>query len=150
MGLKVGLDFGTSNSGVAVSDGQQVRLLPIDQQNVLPELVKTILYITRDYEHFIGQEAVALYYRHNVNRLRRFVKKRVGEIEYRGADMFYVRDVYTYVDELRPGRLLQFIKTALRTESFEGTQIFDRYYTVSEIITVYLRQLKQRAEALLG
>jgi molecular chaperone DnaK (HSP70) len=58
MGLKVGLDFGTSNSGVAISDGEHVRLLPIDRQNVLPEVVKTILYITKDYEHYIGQEAV--------------------------------------------------------------------------------------------
>jgi hypothetical chaperone protein len=154
MGLKVGLDFGTSNSGVAVSDGQQVRLLPIDQQNVLPEVVKTILYITRDYEHFIGQEAVALYYRHNVNRLRRYVKKRVGEIEYRGADMFYVRDVYTYVDELRPGRLLQYLKTALRKtggpSGYLGTQVFERYYRVSDLIKVYLSSLKSRAEQILG
>ena len=43
MSVKVGLDFGTSNSGVAVSDGQQVHLLPIDPQNVLPEVIKTIL-----------------------------------------------------------------------------------------------------------
>ena len=48
-------------------------------------------------------------------RARRFVKKRVGEVEYRGADMFYVTDVYAYVDELAPGRLLQYLKTALRT-----------------------------------
>src|SRR5512134_1954008 len=114
MSLSVGMDFGTSNSGVAVSDGQQVRILPIDRRNVLPEVVKTILYITRDYQHYIGQEAVELYYRHNVNRLRRFVKKWAGEIDFRGADMHYVRDIYVYVDELQPGRLLQFIKTALR------------------------------------
>src|SRR5512133_7467 len=113
MPLSVGIDFGTSNSGVAISDGHQVRLLPIDQKNVTPEVVKTILYITRDYKAAIGQEAVELYYRHNVNRPRRFVKKRAGELEYRGADLFYVTDVYVYVDELQPGRLLQYIKTAL-------------------------------------
>lgn len=149
MGLKVGIDFGTSNSGVAVFNGRQLRLLPIDRQNVMPEVIKTILYITRDYKHHIGQEAVELYYKHNVNRLRRFVKKWVGEIDYRGSDMFYVRDIYTYVDELKPGRLLQFIKTALRSEHYDGTQVFDQYYTITDIITVYLRELKQRAEALL-
>jgi len=60
MGVKVGLDFGTSNSGVAVYDGKQVRLLPIDRQNILPEVVKTILYLTRDGQAYIGQEAVEL------------------------------------------------------------------------------------------
>lgn len=149
MGLNVGIDFGTSNSGVAVSDGSRVMLLPVDEKNLVPEVVKTILYITKDHKTYIGQEAVELYYRHNVNRQRRFVKKWVGEIEFTGAELYYVRDVYTYVDELKPGRLLQFIKTALRSETFTGTQIFDRYYTVGDIIMIYLRELKRRAEALL-
>jgi len=149
MGLKVGIDFGTSNSGVAIYHGDRVNLLPIDQKNVMPEVVKTILYITKDYKFTIGQEAVELYYRQNVNRLRRYVKKWVGEIDYRGADMHYVRDVYTYVDELMPGRLLQFIKSALRSVGYEGTQIFDRYYTLIDIISTYLGELKRRAEALL-
>lgn len=149
MSIKVGIDFGTSNSGVAISDGSRVHILPIDQGYTAPEVIKTILYITRDYKHVIGQQAVELYYRQNVNRLRRYVKKWVGEIEYRGADMYYVRDVYVYVDELRPGRLLQFIKTALRSGSYEGTQVFDRYYTLVDIIMVYLKELKRRAEDLL-
>lgn len=150
MGLNVGIDFGTSNSGVSIYRDGNIRILPIDQKNITPEVVKTILYITRDDKSYIGQEAVELYYRHNVNRLRRFVKKRVGEIEYRGSDMFYITDVYAMVDELMPGRLLQYLKTALRTEGFDGTWIFDKYYTVEDLITVYLRHLKSRAEELLG
>ncbi|MEA4908520.1 MAG: Hsp70 family protein [Anaerolineaceae bacterium] len=154
MSRKVGIDFGTSNSGVAVSDGRQVTVLPIDRQNVIPEVVKSILYITRDVHGrspvYVGQEAIELYYKHNVNRLRRFVKQRAGEVEYFGGDMFYVTDVYVYVDELQPGRLLQYIKTALRSEDFEGTQIFDRYYSVVDITALYLGSLKQRAEDLLG
>ncbi len=152
MGIKIGLDFGTSNSGVAVSAGQRVRVLPLDRKNILPEVVKTILYITKDYECSIGQEAVELYYRHNVNRQRRYVKKWAGEIEYHGAEMSYVRDVYVYVDELRPGRLLQYLKTALRkgTGKYSGTQIFERYYTVSELVQAYLSLLKKRTEEELG
>ncbi len=92
MSLKVGIDFGTSNSGVAVYDGQQVRLLPVDPKNVLPEVIKTVLYITKDYRTYLGQEAVETYYRDNVNRQRRFVKKWAGEIEVRGADMLSIID----------------------------------------------------------
>jgi len=149
MSLNVGIDFGTSNSGVAVYRDGKVHVLPIDGKNIVPEVVKTILYITRDYQHFIGQEAVELYYKQNINRQRRFVQKWTGEIDYRGADMHYVRDIYTYVDELQPGRLLQFIKTALRSEKYQGTQVFERYYYLSDIIAGYLRLLKQRAEELL-
>jgi len=150
MSLKVGIDFGTSNSGVAVYDGQHVRLLPVDPKNVLPEVIKTVLYITKDYRASIGQEAVETYYRDNVNRQRRYVKQWAGEIDVRGADMFYVRDIYVYVDELKPGRLLQYLKTALRKDGYAGTQIFERYYTVSDLAKTYLSLLKQRAEDVLG
>jgi hypothetical chaperone protein len=150
MGRRVGIDFGTSNSGVAVSDGRQVRVLPLDPKNPAPEVVKSILYITRDYKVTIGQEAVELYYKHNINRPRRFVRKRAGELEYRGADVFYVTDVYVTVDELQPGRLLQYIKTALRSQDYNGTQIFDRYYSIVDIVGLYLTGLKERAEKLLG
>ena len=150
MSVKVGIDFGTSNSGVAVYDGRQVHLLPVDPKNVLPEVIKTVLYITREYRAFIGQEAVEHYYRDNVNRQRRYVKQWAGEIDVRGADMFYVRDIYVYVDELKPGRLLQYLKTALRKDGYAGTQIFERYYTVGDLAKTYLDLLKQRAEAALG
>lgn len=150
MSVKVGLDFGTSNSGVAVYDGQRVRLLPVDPRNVLPEVIKTVLYITRDYRPSIGQEAVEHYYRDNVNRQRRFVRQWTGEIDVYGADMHYVQDVFVYVDELQPGRLLQYLKTALRKEKYEGTQIFERYYTVGDLAKTYLSLLKQRAEEVLG
>lgn len=147
---KVGIDFGTSNSGVAFYQDGKVHFLPIDRKNVVPEVVKTILYITNDQTVSIGQEAIETYYRHNINRQRRFEKRWVGEIDVRGADMYFVRDVYVLVDVLKPGRLLQFIKTGLRSDGYEGTMIFERYYTLEEIISVYLRELKKRAENLLN
>ncbi len=167
MSLKVGLDFGTSNSGVAVYDpaktagGQQVKVLPLDRQNLLPEVVKSVLYITRDYQCSIGQEAIRQYYLHNVGRPRRYVRQWAGEIDVVGADMHFVRDVYVYVDELKPGRLMQYLKTALRKNKpggfapankggAGGTQVFERWYKVGELVQIYLGQLKTRAEALLG
>ena len=150
MTIKVGIDFGTSNSGVAVYDGQRVQLLPVDPKNVIPEVIKTVLYITRDYRTSIGQEAVEHYYRDNVNRQRRFVKQWAGEIDVYGADMHYVRDIFVYVDELKPGRLLQYLKTALRKEGYEGTQVFERYYTVGDLAKTYLSLLRERAEDVLG
>ena len=150
MSLKVGIDFGTSNSGVAVYHGQHVQLLPVDPKNILPEVIKTVLYITRDYRTSIGQEAVENYYRDNVNRQRHFVKQWTGEIDVYTSDMHYVQDVFVYVDELQPGRLLQYLKTALRKEKYEGTQIFERYYTVGDLAKTYLSLLKKRAEDVLG
>ncbi len=149
-GKRVGIDFGTSNSGVAWYDGTHVHLLPLEPGSSSPEVVKSILYITRDDQPFIGQEAISLYYKNNVDRPRRFVKKRSGELEYRGSDMFYIRDIFVLVDELLPGRLLQYLKTGLRSDGYNGTQVFDRYYELHTLIKTYLITLKQRAEAALG
>jgi hypothetical chaperone protein len=154
MSQRVGLDFGTSNSGVALVSGGKVHVLPLDPDNLVPEVVKTILYVTRDGQAYVGQEAVALYYEHNVGRPRSYVKKWVGEVDYHGGDMHYVRDVYTYVDELAPGRLLQYLKTALRTTGYEGTRIFERFYSPADLAGLrseeHTSELKARAEARLG
>lgn len=153
MGQKVGLDFGTSNSGVAIYTGGQVRLLPIDPLNVLPEVVKTILYVTREYQHFIGQEAIELYYQHNVNRIRRYEKRWAGAVRVIASEVDYMHDVFVDVDVLKPGRLLQYLKTILRkgtgSADIAGTQMFERYYTVTDLVQAYLQVLKSRAEDLL-
>jgi hypothetical chaperone protein len=149
-GLHIGLDFGTSNSGVAVYDGSRLRMLPMDRNNVMPEVIKSVIYITRDYQQYIGQQAINVYYRDNIDRPRRFVKKRIGEVDFTAGEMYYVRDVYMEIDELTPGRLIQFIKTGLRSKGYEGTLVFDRYFTLQEIIQLYLHNLKERAENILN
>ena len=154
MSVKVGLDFGTSNSGVAVSDGQQVHLLPIDPQNVLPEVIKTILYVTREYQHYIGYEAIELYYKHNINRIRRYEKQWAGAIHVLASEVDYMHDVFVEVDVLKPGRLLQYLKTALRkgaaSGGIDGTLMFERYYQTGDLVQAYLQALKARAEDVLG
>ena len=154
MSIKAGLDFGTLNSGIAIADGNQVHLLPVDPKDVLPEVVKSILYVTRDYQHFIGQEAIELYYQHNVNRIRRYEKRWAGAIRVVASEVDYMHDIFVDVDVLKPGRLLQYLKTILRKGScaadIAGTQMFDRYYTVTDLVHAYLSELKSRAEAVLG
>ena len=119
----------------------------------MPEVVKSILYITRDHNYFIGQQAVDLYHRQNANRARKFVKKWAGELEYVGSEMRYIRDLYVFEDELKPGRLIQYIKTALRKmgglSGYRGTQVFDQFYSVDELVKIYLSIIKQRAEIIL-
>src|SRR5690606_38779674 len=44
------------------------------------------------------------------------------------------------------GRLLQSIKTALRSASYNGTQIFDKYYSIEELIALIFTHVKQKSE----
>jgi len=160
MSFHIGLDFGTTNSGAAVFDGRRVHLFPLDPASRDPTVVRSTLYITRDHQVFIGQDAIDTYYRQNVGRPSRLVRQYIGEIEvtmggygsvkgYPAGPTTFVRDVYALVDELTPGRMLRSLKSGLAT-SYEGTVIFDRYYTLEELLARYLREIRQRVEAQAG
>ncbi len=148
--MRIGLDFGTTNSGAAVFDGRRVRVLPIDPASRNPSVIRSLLYITRGHEVFIGQEAMDMYYRQNVGRPSKMVRQRVGEIELTFAELgTFVQDVYVMIDELTPGRLLHSLKSELSGD-YEGTAIFGRYYELEELLAVYLREVRRRVEAETG
>jgi len=148
--MRIGLDFGTTNSGAAVFDGQQVHVLPLDPASHDPTVIRSALYVTRDHEVFIGREAIETYYQQDVGRPSKMVRRHVGEIEVTAAELpTFVRDVYVMVDELTPGRLLRSLKSGLAT-SYEGTMIFGRYYELEELIALYLREIRRRVEAETG
>lgn len=158
--MRIGLDFGTTNSGAAVFDGQHVRVFPLDPTSRDPTVMRSTLYVTRDHEIFVGQEAISTYYRQNVGRPSKMVRQYIGKIEmtfgtvesvkgYPGGPATLVRDVYALVDELTPGRLLLSLKSEL-AGSYEGTTIFGRYYELEELIAIYLREIRQRVEAETG
>jgi hypothetical chaperone protein len=148
--MRIGLDFGTTNSGAAVFDGQRVRLFPLDPASRDPAVVRTVLYVTRDHQWFIGQEAVDAYYRQNVGRPSKMVRQYVGEIEMTFAELPpIVKEVYILVDELTPGRLLHSLKSEL-AGNYEGTTIFGRRYELEELIALYLRELRRRVAAETG
>lgn len=144
------MDFGTTNSGIAIYDGRQVQLLPLDPANTSPQVVRTALYITNDQKVAIGREAVNRYFDENVGRPVKMKKVWVGEVEVYGADMYYVTDVYAWVDMLSPGRLFLSIKSGLRDPEYQGTVVGQFYYSLENLIALYMSLAKIRAEQLLG
>ncbi len=156
----IGLDFGTTHSGAAWFDGQRVHLLPLDPVARNPAVVRSTLYITREHHVFIGQEAIDLYYRQNIGRPSHMVRQYVGEIEvtlggvdavkgYPAGPETFVREVYTLIDELTPGRLLRSLKSGL-TGSHQGTMLFGRRYELEDLLALYLGEMRRRVEAHLG
>ena len=148
--MRLGIDFGTTNSGVGLYDGERVRILPIDQKSHDAGVTRTLLYLTRDGQLYVGQAAIDVYYEQNIGRARRMVKRVVGEIEVVADEVFYVRDVHIMVDELTPGRLFQSLKSSLKDASFTGTRVFDTTYSLEELIALYLSELRERASAITG
>ena len=119
----VGMDFGTTNSGMAMYDGRVINVLPLDPHNANPRVVPTALYITNEQQIHIGRQAIDYYFEQNIGRPVKTQRVWIGEIEVFGGDMYYVTDAYAWIDILSPGRLFLSIKSSLRDENYPGTVI---------------------------
>jgi hypothetical chaperone protein len=67
-----------------------------------------------------------------------------------GGPITIVHDVLIDEDVAIRGRLLQSIKTGLRSAAYQGTKIFSKYYTIEELIAFILRHVRQQSEQQLG
>lgn len=146
----VGMDFGTTNSGMAVYNGRSIDILPLDPANKNPRVARTALYITNEQETYIGRNALDIYFEQNIGRSVKAKKVWVGEIEIRGADMYYVTDAYIFVDVMSPGRLFLSIKTGLRDAGYPGSVIGQYFYPLEELIGLFMTITKMRAEKHVG
>lgn len=147
----VGMDFGTTNSGMSVYDGDHLQLIPLDPTNRNPHVARTALYITNDSYVHIGRGATDTYYEQNLNRPSKFERVRVGEIEQTFAELpTFIRDVYINKDIYSPGRLFVSFKMGLSSPNYLGTIVGNHYFFLEDIIATYLYTTKHRAEQYLG
>ncbi|HUE75312.1 MAG TPA: Hsp70 family protein [Chloroflexota bacterium] len=149
--MKVGLDFGTSNSSVAVLDGQHVRLLPIENQGADNAVLRSVLYIGRDGGRSVGQRAIETYFDQNTGRSVRYALKFIRVIQMTFAETGTIEvPAYARIDENEPGRLFQSLKSFLRDLSFKGTSVFGQTYALEDLIAVLLAEIRRRTEEILG
>lgn len=146
----VGMDFGTTNSGMSVYDGQELRVLPLDAANENPRVFRTALYITNEQEIVVGRAAVDQYFEQNVGRPVKLKKVWVGEIEVIADRVYYVQDTFVWADVMSPGRLFLSFKSSLRDHEYVGTVVGQNFFHIESLVTLYLTVAKKRAEAMLG
>jgi hypothetical chaperone protein len=150
--MRVGLDFGTTNSSAAVFRNGQVKLLRLDPINTSPSIMRSTLFITREGVPFIGREAIQRFTEANVGREINYQWRYIGETEITlEDDAAPLRQaLFAVVDANEPGRLFQSLKTHLRDASFIDTNVFGVRYTLEQLIAVVLKQILTRIETELG
>ena len=90
----VGMDFGTTNSGMSFYDGRRLQLVPLDRASANPYVARSALYITNRRHVYMGRDAVEKYYEQNINRKVKYQRVWVGEITLEFAELpAWVRDV---------------------------------------------------------
>ena len=149
--MRVGLDFGTTNTTAAVYDGTQVTLIPLDPVALNPHVLRTALFITLEGERLIGRAAINAFTEGNVGREIVYERRHLGTITQTYAEVGTIeQDVVGMVDTNPPGRLFQSLKTMLRDPSYVHTNVFGERYTLEQLISFILREIKQRIEAFAG
>lgn len=157
----LGIDFGTTNTSAAVYDGNVLDYIPLDPQNSSEYNLRSMIYVDNHHRVRLGVDAVQTFLREDTGRPVVLEEKVVGTIENtvasqgfepgeQGGPITIIYDVLIDEDVAIRGRLLQSIKTGLRSAAYQGTTIFGRYYTVEELIAFILRHVRQRSEQYLG
>ncbi|RIK44680.1 MAG: hypothetical protein DCC55_01565 [Chloroflexi bacterium] len=158
--MRIGIDFGTTHTSAAFYDGRQTQFIPLEPQSPNPHLLRSLIYVTRTQRVFLGLAAARTFLREDTGRPVVYEEKVVGTIEntvaqqYKGpldpdGPITIIYDVTVEEDVGAQGRLLQSIKTGLRSGSYEGTNIFGHYYSLQELISLILSHVRTQAEATL-
>ncbi|HTH69944.1 MAG TPA: Hsp70 family protein [Candidatus Saccharimonadales bacterium] len=146
---RFGLDFGTSNSAVAMSDGEGVRLLPIDP--IGGDTLPSVLYVRRDGTAQIGHPAIQSFLADN--RARGPVKR---EFKLLGITMASSNprqktvEAHILADTSSPGRFFQSLKTFLGDPLLGHTNVFGDERGLEDLIAMILSGIFERVEQLTG
>jgi hypothetical chaperone protein len=119
----IGIDFGTTNSSVALAtEGEDVRLVNFAANGSAIESYRSILFL---------------------QQLKEGTKARLHSTTGPAA-------IEAYLHVEHSGRLIQSLKSWLTSRTLTGTEIFGRRYTLEDLIARILADLRQHAEKAFG
>ena len=159
--MKIGIDFGTTHTTAAVYADGKLEMIPLDPLNADPLLLRSMIYVTRGHEVFLGMKGVQNFLKHDTGRPVVMQERVVGTIETTVAragrgpldpdgPITIIYDALIDEDVGMRGRLLQSIKTGMRSASYDGTKIFGQYFTVQELVALLLKYVHVKVEEFVG
>ena len=123
LGPSLGIDFGTTNSSIAFARGDgSVELVSFPAAKAATESFRSVLYLEQ--------------------------QKHAGRTQIKGFTGPQAIEHYLYAEH--KGRLIQSLKSYLSSRTLTGTEVFGRRYTVEDLISRILTDLRLAAERQFG
>lgn len=153
--IGVGLDFGTSNSAAAWYDGEQVRMIPLEECDAI---MPTAMHLDRELITLTGEAAVAQYIDENRDRIVELTPEVIAKAsmvtsEANSADPHSEAETETssvygqpWVDRGMPGRLFRGVKRLLGNSSIRRLLVFDHPFRLVALITPILLRIREAIE----
>lgn len=133
----IGIDFGTSNSAIAVFDGSQLQMIEIEPD---ARTAPTAIHLDREYQTLTGSVAIKTYVEENADRRVEITSKVIGEVDVDMEDS-EGENLKIYgagEDHGLPGRLFLGIKRLLGKQNIIRLMVFDRPFRLVALITPIL------------
>lgn len=149
--LRFGLDFGTSNTTLAVArPAGEVTVLPLDPDE--GATMPTVLYVRRDGTAIVGRAAIEAFLNDNLQRGPVSREFKLLGVKMASSDNKSQRPVEAliYTDTASPGRLFQSLKTFLGDPLLRPTNVFGDAKGLSDLIALVLERVRGRAHELTG
>jgi len=118
----IGIDFGTTNSSIALASGDEVDLVRFPRRGGETESFRSVLYL---------------------ERIRQAGHLRIGNWTGPAA-------IEHYLDAEKKGRLIQSLKSYLSSSNLTGTEILGRHFSFEDLISRILTDLRLNAERQFG
>ena len=130
MGKIIGIDLGTTNSCVAVMEGNEPVVIPNSEGG---RTTPSVVAFTKTGERLVGQPA-------------KDKQLRIQRIQF-----FQLKDLWAEIDRSSAGNETKFLmKWCLVTTILARVKIDDRIYSPPEISAMVLQKMKKTAEDYLG
>jgi hypothetical chaperone protein len=137
-----GIDFGTTNSSIAVAYRNRIEVIPVESEG-LQEILPSIIYLNRDRNRAAGQEAI-----------EQFLVTGSAKTPCGRCSLVHVVDGRRESDcrQFRPGgnchnaRLISGVKSDLSESQFVSTHSWATDFTLTDLVAVIMRRLKTAAD----
>lgn len=157
MSLSYGIDFGTTNSTIAIVKDGKVEKLSLEPTSDNPSIMRSITYVSPRGDFLFGKKAIDAYLQ-DVKEGKGRTKKQLYTGRYitvtGNADVHGVRDdeiveEILEFDEFEGGRILQGLKSVLANPAIKQINLFGKIYAIEDVVGMFLREMKSRADTIL-